>query len=353
MPESILLGHLARFGAFSAQSEVLCTQGLTHLLSAHEDARMAFSAEVTSRAGVTVAEDLKWLAESKQADGARPDLEACAADGVPVVKIEAKLGAALLANQLQSYLHDLLARNSGPSALLVLVPRGRTMEAARVTAAALELQGSGPWPCTDDRRCGVAVISWDELFDCLARGESARCRHELEQLQAMYRVLSGDYIAPLASDEDLSTLGERETDFINLVDQATRELTGSQRLLPLRFESLESQVSREQAEEGSEQKGYQLRYVCVSSQMPETCCSMGVRDSFAEWITPVWMRFHKNTGRFGEIRERIERSAVRWLESGGHIWVPLFLPLSEPAEAMVDSLVAQARDVLQVACPDD
>ena len=239
MTTPTLLGYLAKFGSFSKQSEVLCTQGLAYLLQTHEDARSAMIHEVKVRAGIELSESLKWISEKEQEDGARPDLEAITADDVPVVKIEAKLGAELTTNQLQSYVNDLLQRNSGKGALLVLVPEGRIEEAAKVTAAAFDLAGSGPWPATDGHRTGMAVISWDELFDTLKTGKDERFRYELEQLQAMCRVLSGSFIAPLASDEDLRELGERETDFINLVDQATRQLTRNHRLLPLNIPSPE------------------------------------------------------------------------------------------------------------------
>jgi hypothetical protein len=46
---STLLGYLARFASFSAQSEVLCTQGLAYLLQEHEEARTALAGEVEER----------------------------------------------------------------------------------------------------------------------------------------------------------------------------------------------------------------------------------------------------------------------------------------------------------------
>ena len=335
MTTPTLLGYLAKFGSFSKQSEVLCTQGLAYLLQTHEDARSAMVHEVKVRTGIELSESLKWISEKQQEDGARPDLEAMA-DDVPVVKIEAKLGAELTANQLQLYVYDLLQRNSGKGALLVLVPEGRIEEAAKVTAAAFDLAGSGPWPATDGHRTGMAVISWDELFDTLKTGKDGRFRYELEQLQAMYRVLSGSFIAPLASDEDLRKLGEREADFIDLVDQATRQLTRNHRLLPLY---------------NDKQTQFYHRYVQLSSNLPKSYYSIGVRDSFAEWITPIWLRFHKVTGDFGSIRQRIEASDLRWLESDGHIWIPLDIPREVPREQMIQALVEQAEDVVRVACP--
>lgn len=70
-----LLTHLAQFGSFYAQGEVLCTQGLAYLLE-DSGARSAFSALIERRARHPVDADLTWAAGVLQSDGGRPDLEA-------------------------------------------------------------------------------------------------------------------------------------------------------------------------------------------------------------------------------------------------------------------------------------
>jgi len=343
METPTLLGHLARFSSFSTQSEVLCTQGLTYILETQGDACSALAEEVAARTGVIIGDSLKWLAEAIQADGGRPDLEACrTVDGVPVVKIEAKLEAELLPEQLQSYVADLRERNSGDAALLVLVPKLRTAEAARVTAKAFNLSGAGPWRVTDGHRTGIAVISWDELFTALRGCKTERLRYELEQLEAMYSVLIGDYIAPLADEEDLRQWRERETDLVDVVDQVTRELTKTtqHQVYPMQREPQEGVTL------DSESRHHRFRYVCP---IEKSCFSIGVRDSFAGWVTPVWMRFHRNTGNFKQIRQRVEASVPSSIESGGHIWIPLDVPFNVSGEQMIQALVEQAEEVVRVA----
>lgn len=95
-----------------------------------------------------------------------------------------------------------------------------------------------------------------------------------------------------------------------------------------------------------ESGGYQRRYVCP---LPGSCFSIGVRDSFAGYLTPVWMRFHKDTGDFSRIRQRIEASSVRCVESGCHIWIPLDVPTNVPGARMVDVIVGEATEISAVA----
>jgi hypothetical protein len=143
---------------------------------------------------------------------------------------------------------------------------------------------------------GIAVISWDELFDSLRGSKANQFEYELQQLQAMYRVLMGGYIAPLAEDDDLHQWREREADFVILIDQVTRRLTTEHAVYPLSSEPLEG------IPPNSGSMGYHRRYVCP---VAGSCFSIGVRDSFAGSVTPVWMRFHKDTGNFLQIRQRI------------------------------------------------
>lgn len=346
MTPPTLLGYLARFASFTMQSEVLCTQGLAYLLNTYKEARSGMADAVEARTGIGIGDSLKWVPEALHDDGGRPDLEAQMADGVPVVNIEAKLGAELLAAQPQSYVADLLKRNSGESVLLVLVPKTRIAEVARVTAATFDQSGSGPWRVTDGLSSGsvaVSIISWDELFAAIEGRAAERFEYEFEQLKSMYYELSSDFIAPLASDENLLEWRSSETDFVKLVDQVTRRLTKEHRLYPLFGEPLEP-VSPE-----DEPREYRLRYVCPCGDNAASCYSIGVRDSFAEWVTPIWMRFHKDTGNFSHIRQRIESSNLRKLHSGGHVWIPLDVPPNVTGELMVEALVEQAEEVVRVA----
>jgi hypothetical protein len=317
------------------------------VLQTQKEAREALADAIEKRTDISINDSLIWLAEPMLKDKSRPDLMACAGaeEGPPVVMIEAKLGAAINPDQLRSYEKNLRLRSSKETALLVLVPKGRIAEATHVAADALDLPGSGPWRVTDRRAPGVAIISWDELFDVLWSSKEERCRHVVVQLQSMYRELSSDFIATLASDEDLHQWRSSETNFAKLVDQVTRQLTQQHKTYPWQTETLEETGS------DGEPLQHHFRYICPFAGDKKSCYSIGVRDSFAKWITPIWMRFHKDTSKFRLIRERIRTSDLRKLESSGHIWMPLDIPRDVSGDQMVQSLVDQAQEVVRVAYP--
>lgn len=349
-----LLGHLAVFGSFSYQGEVLCTAGLAYLLQDH-DARRVFADQLGERTRVKVSHQLTWQAEAYQAvDRGRPDLEG-RVGLVPLVKIEAKLGAELNGKQFRSYVTDLHGRWA-ESILLVLVPGARIKVATDVVVGEFGLSGPGPWRPADYPDVAIAVVSWDDVLTALGRVESQRFRSELEQFDAMYRILSDDFIPPLAGREDLENWRKDPTRFIKLVDQTTRYLTkalGVHNVSPMAIEPLE------QEPEGLEPMGYNRRYVCrkLEGTATPSCFSIGVRDPFEKddpagpAPSPIWLRFNRTTGGFSEIRTRLQSSGWASKSSGGHVWVPLNVPFDVDGNQMVKVLVEQAESILQVAYP--
>jgi hypothetical protein len=348
---STLLGRLAQLGSFSMQGELLCTQGLTYVLQKHPNARSVLATEVKTHTGVSVSNDLTWRAEVvQQQDRGRTDLEGRTSDGTAMVKIEAKLGAHLSRAQLESYVkHFQLSVAESARVLLVLVPRARTDEAKNIVTDAFGRSGQRHW---QSGKVAITVVSWEDLLAKLRENESdSLCRFEVEQLEAMYRVLSGNDIQPLTGPDQLRDWRARETDFVNLVERATRGLTkkhASHRVYPMSVEKLELAPP-----EGLEDKGYRRRYVCLALQESESCFSIGVRDPFArsDPPTPIWLRFHHETPLFSVIRDRLEGSdlAKKLFKSGKDVWLPLDVPIRVDAAQMVNELVAQAEKVMQVA----
>ncbi|MBX5157611.1 hypothetical protein HJB89_10790 [Rhizobium sp. NZLR8] len=329
----LLMSHLAQFSSLSKQGELLCTQGLAYLLQ-NPDARKSFGDHISKMVGRTVNSDLTWRAEARQTDGARPDLEGRTADGKLVVKIEAKLGAAFGEGQLSSYLGD-LQKSSHSGMLLVLVPQYRVAAMKASVPSASPLTEDGPWQHGATPDFPVAVIDWEGVLVALRDVRSEPFRGDLAQFEAMYRVLEGHDIEPLRSVSDLLAWRERKQVFVNLVDRVSRHLAQQSRVLPM----------------GKDRDDYQRRYVCLPLGTEQPCFSVGVRDPFAGYTTPIWLRFHRHTPKFSVIRERLVASGLsqRLTECDGHVWIHLDVPLNADGESLVDSLVEQAQRVIEVA----
>ena len=343
---NVILGHLAQFASFAAQSEVLCTQGLVHLLD-QPHARACFIQEIRSSTAVEVPDNLIWRAEVFQQDRGRPDLEGSTAGGLPIVKVEAKLGAAFSTGQFRSYAEDLTARGAGVGVLLVLVPSARIAEAVREISLAFEVQGDAPWHPVRYPGIAITVIAWEHILDALGNaGLPAPSACDVAQLNAMYRVLSGQHIEPLASIEDLLAWRERAGVFMQLVDRVTRSLSQEgEKRYPIGTERVEG------GPEGLEPMGYYRRYLCRPLGDQRPCFSIGVRDPFENFSTPIWMRFHRQTPQFMVIRERLTRSPLgeQLVYSSGHVWIPLDVPLNTGGDQLVAAVAANAEEFATIA----
>jgi hypothetical protein len=360
-----LIGHLAQFSCFASQGELLCTQGLNYVLQ-NASACEAFRKQFLTPNGIAVENQLAWRAEVRLAeDRGRPDLEACTTDGKPVVMIEGKLGAPLGESQLLSYAGDLQKR-SAAGLLLILVPRYRIEEARATSFKAFGLQRDGLGHSEDTRSVPVMVrvASWDELLTALLKVPSDSTTSDVAQLLELYRALTGEIIEPPLNPEDWF---DREAQYRILVDRATRRVTPQNGLLPMAWErergsppgpgdsdseALDEPVLGSARDEAASY-GYHRRYVCRPTEFDKpSCFSVGVRAPFPGSATPIWLRFHRDTGMFLKISQRLTASEVaqRIVVHRRHLWMPLDLPPNETdGELIVRSLVAQIEHIVALA----
>ncbi len=337
--EERLLGHLAQFGSFWQQGELLCTQGLAYLLR-DAGGEQAFTGLIGTATGHALSPGLSWQAEARQEDRGRPDLEGRNAEGKAVVKIEAKLGAPFGQGQLESYVSALCAGGHGGT-LLVVVPESRLEEAISYLSSCFELAGAGPWRIVRDGvEVPCAVVAWEDLLESLSAVSSERFRDDLSQFWAMYRTLNGDDMEPLTTDEQVLAWRHNEAWWEILVERVTRALTApGNQVLPFGVD-------------GGAQP-YRRRYVHHLVSQASSFYSVGTRDPFQNHRTPIWLRFHKDTGHFAEIAGRLERSALgaEAVHSQGHLWFPLEVPRNSDSKAMTADLVEQVQRILAVAYP--
>lgn len=344
-PHQTLLGSLARTGIFSRHSEYLCTLGLGYLLN-QPTPNDAFADYLAGLLGGEPVRALRWVTEAYQeTDGGRPDLEGRRPDTTPVIKIEAKLGAALPADQLRSYATHLVTRNPTDSTVLVvLVPARRQAEAMQAVAEGLEivLNEEGAAPRTD-RTPAVVVLTWEALLDELEDVDDHYVRGDVAQLRTLYLALSGQETAPL-TPADLLRWKEREWDFRRWVDEATR-----------RFTKVAAKVLPMQVQSTAQGHDFVRRYVYVrevAGVWPEM--SVGVREPFDPHTTPVWIRVARSSPLFEQMYPRL-KAHYPWpkaIESEGDLWLPVDVSEEAAASMPVEHIVARTQEAFMVALTD-
>lgn len=329
-----LLGHLAQFASFWKQGEFLCTQSLAYLLT-YQECSLRFTDLIRSESGLSSLNVQEWRPESVQTDGGRPDIEGRNIAGNPVVKIEAKLGSSFGDGQLESYTTALQEGNA-QSALLILVPASRLNESISYICSHFAVEGHGPWNLKFAPSVHVAVVTWERLIEDLEGVANEKFVSELLQFRAMYRVFNGDDIEPLTNDGQVLAWREREDWWLKLVDLTTRYLSGDQ-VMPFGLEK------------GS--NPYHRRYVCQKFDDSTSCYSIGTRDPYDGFTTPIWLRFHKNTRNYARIRANLthEPNVLRMVYGGWHLWLPLEVPRDSTKEKMIGGLVDQVNAIVAIA----
>ncbi|HEY5959744.1 MAG TPA: hypothetical protein VIV60_24490, partial [Polyangiaceae bacterium] len=174
---------------------------------------------------------------------------------------------------------------------------------------------------------------------------------------------------PLASEDAIRSWRERENVFITYIDRATRQIStnAGAKVLPLGLDTRSGHLETHEciepdvaptsiAFEGTPSRvpkgDYLRRYVlCAERQPRSSYFSIGVRDPFESYTTPVWLRFHADTGGFSQIRTRLRSSSAspRIVESGGHVWIPIDLRLHADLPTVVALIVEEANRIRDVA----
>ncbi len=332
-------------GAFASRvsggGEVFTVAALKWVID-DPDLETAFREFISSQAGVDAGAPCDWLLEATQDDSDRPDMEA-RRDGLPVMKVEAKLGAPVGPDQVMSYARDQRERISAVEAsglVALLVPENRRVEAnnvfdacdagPRISARAVSLS---------TRQVGV-VISWEEVLDHLADHATGQRVDDIRQLQDLYRELVSLRIAPILPDDLGENWENRRREFSEISYTLTSRLA-KEHLPP------ETKLPPIDDEQGY----WRRRYVCIDG----SCFSIGLRhppeNSGAD--TPLWLRFNRHTKDFNEVLDRLQHSrfAPALHLDGENLWLPLHPPEYLSDDPLIDALQLDANEILAVAWP--
>ena len=309
----------------------------------HSAMKSEFLRHVGGKLGSDLSHVVRVMREVDHREFGRTDIEGQDFAGRPVLIVEAKFSAALTIGQMKRYLAlQSLQSGDGTTGFVVLVPEARVDDAARLLRQAVGPNGGS--------RSATACVSWADLLGALAAAvpEDERGANLLQadiiQLRALVDARTRIVLAPLG----VAAVGEdwqaRRAELVGLVDLAT------QRLADALGVPRGPQIARRDLVFAP------AYYLKVSGPVPDTHLTVGLHGGFAaEGVTPMWLRFHKATGKtlaVKVIREllgdaRNFRSLIR--DDGGHIWVPVALDKDLADEALVDDVVGQVRDILIAA----
>jgi len=329
---SSLIRHLAQFGAFDRQQELLCTRSLAYLLQRNSQVRAAVERLLGDLSGRPLPHGLLWKAEATQSNKARSDLEARLADGRPALKIEAKVNAPVDAEQLNSYCEDLLAR-AGGGTMVFLVPERKVREATD-SAAGLRC---------DRTRVLLQVVTWEQVLSAMPADAVG-----VDTLKDLYFAFVGAVVPHLDTADGRAWRSDEvvKATWCRLVDRASRNVISPAKPLPMGKEMLAI---------GSDEHAavpYYRRYLEVQVDGSIGFLSVGVKDPFKGYTTtPIWARVHCTTPGFDLIAARLKASVFcadrRLLESHQALWISIVAPASEIAG--IEAVEAEIKKILSIA----
>jgi hypothetical protein len=287
----------------------------------------------------------RFLAEQVHEDRARPDVVGLDPADRPLVVIEAKFGAELTVDQINSYLRDQGRRihddSGSPDAclLILLVPQARVAEAKHKLQRAFREEFGEAEPPSNRLSLVLSWDDWLDMWDTLLADvpDSADgLRADVVQLRAMCLSLGGLVIAPLGVAASGEAWRTREDGNRVVVDEVTRALSvGTRRLYPIGDEG----VFRARRYFDS---GYATGDGGVGA------AAVGVHTGFADaGGSPIWLRFHKDTTGFLNILGVVMGSGLGdgGRRDGGHLWLPLHVDPDLGGIDLVSDLVEQVRRI--------
>ncbi|MBX3196462.1 MAG: hypothetical protein KF727_15360 [Microbacteriaceae bacterium] len=270
-------------------------------------------------------------------EAGRTDIEGQDPSGRPLLIIEAKFAAPLTDGQIARYLSaQEMAIGAGPQGLVLLVPDWR-VELTRGLVANLDSAALGS--------SSIDVLSWFEVLDAIEAVAmrmpqgSRSLLADLVQLRdlVMRRTVDTKVVSAAIAGAEWQERRDGLERFVDVVTQTLADMTGVARGPQIANRSYAFAPA------------YYLR---APGPVPGTYYAVGLDADFSSaGLTPLWIRFHKETGgrkAVKEIRARLGESrfssGMRF--EGGHVWVPIDLPPDVAAGRLVERAVSDIREVL-------
>lgn len=344
MPTKSLLGHLAL--RFAVHPENLATESLAYVAHEAPAAKRALVAFVR-HLGVPIPDIVSFDSQEGGADGSIPDLIGTDMHRRPVAILEAKFWAGLTDNQPVGYLRRL--RNEASAMLVFVAPALRIpllwpelllrCREANVSLGEERNISDEIKVRAVHERHALAICSWRALLSHLLQelnleGDT-RAVADIIQLQGICDRMDDDAFLPLISEELTASIGTRFIQFCRLVDDVVNHLVA---------DGLAS-VSNVRTSAGA---GLYFRPMKIHGYG----CYLQVNSE--HWIrrrpTPVWLSIRDREWRPARVaKEALATLQLadpqRVLDGGDDMLVPIRLALGVERPAVVESVLAQVREV--------
>ena len=349
MAENSLFGHLA-FG-FSQSPENLGTEALCFILGKSRAANQALSRFI-AQSGAKLPETLNFETQSQGEESEIPDLIGKDNEGREAVIGEAKFWAGLTGNQPVTYLKRLKKR--GGAVLMFIAPEmrfatlwpellRRTKE-AKIVVSAIENESHIYRTARVEEDQVLMLTSWRALLNVMRAAVEAEgdqnTLSDIEQLFGLCERMDSEAFLPLRSEELSSGIGKRLTQYPDLVDRVTETLFA------------EGLISLKGLKATSIRDGYG-RYMVMHDFGCMLQFNTRLWGKYRE--TPIWLNVMDTGGKHWSYSERIRERLISLeaeeptrliLENGKWTFIPLYMPVNEEKDRVVESLVRQMREII-------
>lgn len=344
MKKQSLFGYLA--SRFSEHPENLATESLNYIINRSSVAKQAFLGYV-AQTTVECPDDLTFRTQVGGGDSVVPDLVGTDTEGHQVVIVEAKFWAGLTENQPIVYLKRLPEHKNGVLFFIAPAMRFQTLwpellrrcEDSDVSIHQVSRVGSEFLVGHITTNQVLALASWRSVLSFILRTLDAAGQTEVAsdvlQLQGLCESMDSDAFLPIRSEELTSTIGRRVHQYCLLVDDVTALLK-------------KERLASTKGLRATGSLGWYGRYMAIHRFACLLQFNSMLWSKYRE--TPLWLNLQGKDWKFSpSVRQYLSALEMeeppRLLRHGDWFAVPLYLPTGVERGEVIESLLAQVREV--------
>lgn len=348
MSTQSVLGYLSP--KLSSSTENIATEALCYVLQQSTSARDAICSYL--RDIVALEPNLHYRTQVIGEEGDVPDLIGTDEESNERLIVESKFWAGLTSNQPVTYLSRLSSDRD--SLLLFVAPFRRfptlwpellrRCQAAGLSLKELDLGNEALVAASLESHQFMALASWKGLLEFLCREASSvgdtASTSDLSQLRGLAVKMDEEAFLPLRSEEMSPGIAARFLQYLKLIDDCVELL------------EQEGHVSTK----GGRSTRARTRYSKYFS-LPGFGCALEFHPRYWSSIreTPLWIAVWGNGSKwsYSEDARRLldplhEEHPSRIIRDGQKLVVPVYLPVNQEREAVVASILAQVKEVIEL-----